>query len=166
MHFNDDRSKTVMTISITGNKRSSYTGKTINETFDQKELFTEIHRQLTLIFKDIEYPSNIAFTENYYDFNNNAWQAKDTAYVTTTDGFLMNKSHIYNNLYNCGTHNKLGNYDFTSLESACINAYYLSQQLTNNKINKFKIYNTMTIVGMLEIIIIVVIIVLILRKNN
>lgn len=152
--FDNKESQTVITISITNREKSKVLNQTPDEISDQTILCDEIFRQFTQIFNNIPKPNNIVFSQNYYDNSQKKWMSNNTAYVTTKYGLLNNKSPIFSNLYNCGTHNKLGDYDFTTIESAIQNAIYLSYDLLpdSNIKKKYKIIKSLRLQPIIIII--------------
>jgi hypothetical protein len=49
--------------------------------------------------------------------------------MTTTHGYIPNRSVLYDNLYNCGVQNGNSTYSFTSMESSVANAVHLATEL-------------------------------------
>jgi hypothetical protein len=92
-------------------------------------------------------------SHNYYD---NKWISINTAFMTTKSGYIDNKSKNINNLYNCGVHNGLSSYSFTSLESSVVNAIELVNKLIPE--SKIKVKNIKTLKETIIILIIVIII--------
>ena len=118
MTFNDPRSQTVISATLSLHNKSNYTGKTPFESSEQ-ELINEIFRQMNIQFSLP--PPDYAVPE-YYEFG------KTTAFQLTKYGNLDFYSKYYN-LFICGTHNGYNNYSFTSMEAAVENATALLHYL-------------------------------------
>ena len=123
MDFEDDRSKTVISVCATKTDRIS---KFINKTPDEcteEELKNELFRQLkeSLGDMDIIEPDFSILSPELYK-KNNIWTSSDSAFIYTLDGHKTYKSELFENLYSVGTHNGNSEYNFTSMESAMSNA--------------------------------------------
>lgn len=94
----------------------------INETFRQLK---ESYNMLPMYDK--------AFIE-HNKWNGNKWQSTNNAFLNSMGGTIKAKSVKYNNLWNCGTQNGKSNYNFTSMESAVVNAISLYNEIGDNKI--------------------------------
>ena len=135
MDFGD---KTVISACITFTDRKSlFTNKTADES-TMGEIYTEVLRQLRLVYSDLPNPDRMITSPQVYR-NNNRWINIDTAYVTTSENqHLPFESNQYTNLYNCGCQNGKSNYHFTSLEAAITNSVYLFNIMEPNA--KYKRY--------------------------
>jgi hypothetical protein len=138
MKFNDDRSKTVISITLSTPPQ------------DTKNIINETYTQLKNIFNDLPYPHNIVFGKTISD-----------SFASTKFGYMNYKSQILDNYYTCGHHIGHSNFEYNTLESAVINALYLSSELTNKDIiihEPIKLLNIIKIVIIFIIIIIIIII--------
>jgi protoporphyrinogen oxidase len=132
MTFEEDVSKTVISVAITIMNVKSNSNKLPNECSEQ-ELFFEIYEQLKISFPNLPKPTLSVLSPGiYFDNVKKSWISKDTAFIATSkQPFLQPQSNIYKNLYTLGTHN--GYHDkrmnFTSMESAVINGISLSHIL-------------------------------------
>jgi len=135
MKFNDDRSKTV--ISITLSKPPQNTTNIINETYNQ----------LKNIFNNLPYPDNVVFGNIISD-----------SFASTKYGYMNYKSEILDNYYTCGHHIGHSNFEYNTLESAVSNALYLCKELTNKDII---IHEPIKLINIIKIIMTIVIIIII-----
>ena len=97
----------------------------INETFKQ---LLQYLPELPQYDKAIMNPNNVKI--------NNKWVSLDTNFVSTIDyNFLKQESKIIKNIFNVGTQNNYNKYDFTTIETAIINALFFIKKYHNKKIN-------------------------------
>ena len=129
MNFNDDRSKTV--ISITLSKPPINKDNIIEGTF----------KQLQKILPDLPYPDNVVL-EN----------SEDISFASTKLGYMNYKSKIFNNFYTCGHHIGQSDLSHNILESAVINGLNLCKNITDIPII---IYNPIKLLNILKLIIII-----------
>ena len=163
MNFEDSRSQTVISTLITKQNVSKILNKTPDQINDKQIIIDEVFRQLKTIFNELPKYDHGLMADNYYD--DKKWKSINTAFMTTKYGYINNQSNIITNLYNCGVHNGLSNYSFTSMESSVVNAIELFNQLIPE--SKKVIKNIMTLKEyMLIIIIIIYIIILIVCMFN
>jgi hypothetical protein len=150
MYFNDLRSVTVISTTITNtNSISKVTNKTANQS-NKEELINEVFRQLTETFINLPKPTNIVFNPLTF-YEDNKWSTGDDAYVGNT--LLDSHSSKYNNLFNVGTQNDNSSFNFTSIESAVENAVHLVNKLEpDDPIKVFKCDNIIDIVKFLLVI--------------
>lgn len=137
MDFNDDRSKTVISVCTTKSDGiSKYINKLPGEC-DEKELIDEIFRQLKIKLKEpnLINPDYSILSPLVYK-KDNKWITNDSAFIYTVKGYKNYKSTMYNNLYSVGTHNGNSDYIFTSIESAIDNALYFVKNEVNINVNK------------------------------
>jgi len=163
MTYIEKGSKTVISTCFTiENKKSSYTGKTIQES-SMEELREEAIRQLREAMPDLEPADKIIISsELYRNEEKNGWLTKDNAFIVSTKGYMKrNQSREYKNLYSLGTHNGHHYYDFTSIESAVSNAISLGNKLVPESKKRYKIKNIITLIDVVRIIKIIFIIMLI-----
>jgi protoporphyrinogen oxidase len=160
--FNDERSQTVISVSISNNNRSNYTNKTPNEIKIKDDLINETFRQLKLIFPNLPNPSYVLLEQNYHD--GEKWISNDTAFACSKYGFIKNNSNIFINLYNCGTQNNI-NANETNITSAVASAIELLHKLIDNSNNDYKIKNSLTIHKILLYILIIIIIIYLIKIN-
>jgi len=90
------------------------------------ELINETYKQLILNIPEL---NNVIFDKAIINPNvvkiNNKWISLDTAFISTiNNAYLKQESKDFNNLFNVGTQNNYNNYDFTTIETAIINALY------------------------------------------
>ena len=132
MDFQDDRSKTVLSIGVIDlNSKSNAIGKTANECKDRDELIKEIYRQLKTSIPNLT-DDYIALLEpnTYYDEAKKSWCLRGTAYVSTIFSKpIPSNSRLYTNLYNLGTHNGKSIYKPTTFESAVSNSMALAREM-------------------------------------
>ena len=130
MDFNDPRSRTVISAVITMSDRpSDHLNMTANEIGDKRAVMNEVFRQLRQIYPDLPDPDYQFLTQSAYDDNQRRWIPFNHAFMTTTHGYLPNRSVLYDNLYNCGVQNGNSSYSFTSMESSVANAVHLATNL-------------------------------------
>lgn len=132
-----ENTKTLISVAVSLLDRvSSRTGKTANQSSAQ-EVIDEVQHQLSKTFtvlsnKNPEYHPpdfSIISPTNYYDTADKKWKSTDTAFISTSQGGGLPQTGAINNLYNAGTHNKLSQYKFTTLESAVQNGCILADKL-------------------------------------
>jgi hypothetical protein len=157
MNFGDDRSKTVISTCLTfRDVKSKVTNKTVEETIDQKEIASEILRQLKYSYKDLPEPTHAIINPT-----------DDTAFISTNDNtYLKFKSEKYNNLYTLGCHNGKSIIAFTSIEGAVTNALKLAHVLEPKSKKKYKIKGPFTLTKLLWIILIIIIILAVIYNKN
>lgn len=129
MNFNDPKSKTVISTTITNiDAISSVLGKSANDC-TSSELKKEVFRQLKLSFPSLPKPTASLMYPGVAKVNGK-WKNVDTAFIRTSDDRVI-KSHSneFENLYNLGTHNGKSLYNFTSFESAATCALSLVHKL-------------------------------------
>jgi hypothetical protein len=176
MSFDQSSSITVITCTITiTDFKSSFTGKTANETEDPEEIINEVLRQLKESFPDLETPTISLLTpEMSYNNNMRRWETTGNAFISSSvEDFFPFVGKIPN-LFNVGTQNGKHLYKFTSMESAVTNAVYLSHMLRPRLKNVYKIKKFFTVVDLCLIIMIIIVFILIIiiyksitkRKNG
>jgi hypothetical protein len=130
MDFNDPRSRTVISTVITMPDRpSEHLKLSANEMGDKRSVMTEVFRQLKQIYPDLPDPDYQFLTQSAYDATRRQWMPFNHAFMTTTHGYIPNRSVLYDNLYNCGVQNGNSTYSFTSMESSVANAVHLATEL-------------------------------------
>ena len=130
MDFNDPRSKTVISTVITmPNHASDHMQLSANDIGDKRAVMNETFRQLKQIYPDLPDPDYQFLTQSAYDADRREWMPFNHAFMTTTHGYMPNRSVLYDNLYNCGVQNGNSSYSFTSMESSVANAVYLATEL-------------------------------------
>ena len=130
MDFNDPRSRTVISAVITMPDRpSEHLNVSANEIGDKRGVMNEVFRQLRQIYPDLPDPDYQFLTQSAYDENQRRWIPFNHAFMTTTHGYVPNRSGLYDNLYNCGVQNGNSSYSFTSMESSVANAVHLATNL-------------------------------------
>jgi hypothetical protein len=151
MDFNDSRSQTVISTTISiFDKRSKYLNKLPNECTEQ-ELKDEVFRQLKEI---LNLPSMHKYTDAVINKTN------DKAFVMTQHGAIPFK--LTDNLYTVGTHNGFSDYAFTSMESAVTNAMHLSNYLLKSNIKIGQAPDFYYVIKIIISIIIIIVLILIL----
>ena len=100
-----------------------------NDIGDKRAVMTEVFRQLKQIYPDLPDPDYQFLTQSAYDANRRQWMPFNHAFMTTTHGYIPNRSVLYDNLYNCGVQNGNSSYSFTSIESSVANAVHLATEL-------------------------------------
>lgn len=130
MDFNDPRSKTVISTVITMPDAPSDALKvSANEIGDKHSVMKEVFRQLQQVYPDLPEPDYQFLTQSAYDANQRRWVPFNHAFMTTTHGYVPNRSAVFDNLYNCGVQNGNSSYSFTSMESSVANAVHLATEL-------------------------------------
>jgi len=130
MDFNDPRSKTVISTVITMPDRpSEHLKLSANDIGDKRAVMNETFRQLKQIYPDLPDPDYQFLTQSAYDADRREWMPFNHAFMTTTHGYMPNRSVLYDNLYNCGVQNGNSSYSFTSIESSVANAVHLATEL-------------------------------------
>jgi hypothetical protein len=164
MNFNEEKSKTVISASITiKENKSKRTGKKIDEC-TKKELLEEIFYQLLESFPLLPQPTETILSPGVI-YENNIWTCVDTAFVATSKEPNLSFDSQFNNLYNVGTHNGESLYNFTSLEAAVSNGVKLSHLLYPELENEFQISSTITIRQIFWFCFFIIIISIIFKKN-
>ena len=82
-------------------------------------------------------------------WQNNKWKSTNNAFLNSMDNIIEAKSIKYDNLWNCGTQNGKSNYNFTSMESAIVNAISLYNEFTDDKIkirHSFELRNVVIVI--------------------
>ena len=160
MDFEDNRSKTVIstTITIVLNK-SEYLNKTPDEIQNKEIIIKEVFRQLKTIHPYLPDYTNAVMSQNYHD--GRKWMSRHNAFMTTKYGYVDFNSKIYKNLFNCGVYNGKSSYSFTSLESCIVNAIELLYILEPKTKNNIKIKEAITLRFILLIIVIIILILII-----
>lgn len=164
MNFDDERSKTVISIAITMiNTKSLFNNKTPNEC-NEDELISETLRQLRLSYPLLPNP-NISLLNPLIKRYNEEWFETDTAYVVSANKntILPSKSIRFDNLYNVGTQNGNSGYYFTSIESAISNSLNLLRKLG---CYDYQIYEPLNLIKIIKIIILISIFIIFIRVNN
>jgi hypothetical protein len=80
-------------------------------------------------YPDLPEPDYQFLTQSAYDADQRRWVPFNHAFMTTTHGYVPNRSVLYENLYNCGVQNGNSSYSFTSMESSVANAIHLATEL-------------------------------------
>ena len=132
MDFNDPRSRTVISAVITMPDAPSDNVDlkvAANDVGDKRGVMNEVFRQLKQIYPDLPQPDYQFLTQSAYDANQRRWVPFNHAFMTTTHGYVPNRSELFVNLYNCGVQNGNSSYSFTSMESSVVNAIHLAKEL-------------------------------------
>ena len=130
MDFNDPRSRTVISTVITmPDAPSERLNASANNISDKRAVMDEVFRQLKQIYPELPDPDHRFLTQSAYDADRREWMPFNHAFMTTTHGYVPNRSVIYDNLYNCGVQNGNSTYSFTSMESSVANAVHLATEL-------------------------------------
>jgi len=161
MNFEDERSKTVISIAITMiNRKSSFNNKTPNEC-NKDELMKETLRQLRLSYPLLPNP-DISLLNPLIKRGNEEWIETDTAYVVSANKNtkLPSKSIKFDNLFNVGTQNGNSGYYFTSIESAVSNSLSLLRDLG---CYNYPIYEPNNLIKIINMIILILIFITFLR---
>jgi hypothetical protein len=132
MDFNDPRSKTVISTVITMPDAPSDNVElklSANEISDKRAVMKEVFRQLQQVYPDLPEPDYQFLTQSAYDADQRRWVPFNHAFMTTTHGYVPNRSALFENFYNCGVQNGNSSYSFTSMESSVANAVHLAKEL-------------------------------------
>ena len=132
MDFNDPRSRTVISTVITmpdAPSDNAHMKVSANDIGDKRGVMNEVFRQLKQIYPDLPDPDYQFLTQSAYDADQRRWVPFNHAFMTTTHGYVPNRSVLYENLYNCGVQNGNSSYSFTSIESSVANAAHLVTEL-------------------------------------
>ena len=129
MDFNDPRSRTVISTVITMPDAPSELQLSANEISDKRAVMNEVFRQLRQVYPDLPEPDYQFLTQSAYDADQRRWVPFNHAFMTTTHGYVPNRSELFENLYNCGVQNGNSSYSFTSMESSVANAIHLATEL-------------------------------------
>jgi hypothetical protein len=100
-----------------------------NEISDKRAVMKEVFRQLQQVYPDLPEPDYQFLTQSAYDADQRRWVPFNHAFMTTTHGYVPNRSALFENLYNCGVQNGNSSYSFTSMESSVANAVHLAKEL-------------------------------------
>ena len=126
MNMKDIRSKTVISAAVSVYDVKGENGKYPNDC-TEGEVIIEVFGQLKKIFGNLPKPTISLISPNVYR-ENDKWVSGDTAFVTTVNKYIPQETK-YPEFYNCGSHNGLSDYSFTSLETAVQNAMHLINRL-------------------------------------
>jgi hypothetical protein len=130
MDFNDPRSKTVISAVVTmPDAPSEYLHLSANAIGNKRGVMNEVFRQLKQVYPDLPDPDHQFLTQSAYDAGARRWVPFNHAFMTTTHGYVPNRSPTHANLYNCGVQNGNSSYSFTSMESSVANAVHLATEL-------------------------------------
>jgi hypothetical protein len=132
MDFNDARSRTVISTVVTMPDAPSDNVRlnaSANEISDKRGVMNEVFRQLQQVYPDLPQPDYQFLTQSAYDAGQRRWVPFNHAFMTTTHGYVPNRSALFDNLYNCGVQNGNSSYSFTSMESSVANAVHLATEL-------------------------------------
>jgi len=132
MDFNDARSRTVISTVITmpdAPSDNAHLNVSANEIGDKRAVMNEVFRQLRQVYPGLPQPDYQFLTQSAYDADQRRWVPFNHAFMTTTHGYVPNRSVLYENLYNCGVQNGNSTYSFTSMESSVANAIHLATEL-------------------------------------
>jgi hypothetical protein len=164
MSFNEKKSKTVISASVTIKENNSKRiGKKIDEC-TKEELIEEIFYQLSESFGGLKTPSEMILSPGVININNE-WKCIDTAFVATSKEPNLSFNSTFDNLYNVGTHNGQTLYNFTSLEAAVTNAVSLSHSLYPELKEEFHISSTITVRQIVWFCFFLILISIISKKN-
>jgi len=141
-NFNDNRSKTVISIVISNPPSNN----------DNNYLINGVYTQLKNIFNNLPYPDNAI-----------VGKITDKSFATTKNGYMNYQSNILNNFYTCGHHIGKSELEYNTLESAVINGLYLSREITKKDI---KIYSPIKLLFVIKILIFIIIIIIIKKYYN
>jgi len=163
MYFNDSRSITVISITLTNTtSKSSITNKIASKS-SKEEIINEAFRQLKETFINLPEPTFIIFNPKL-KFINGKWIEDDSAFINTVgNSFIKSKSWCFNNLYNLGTQNGNSTYHFTSIESAISNAISLVHTLEPETKKTIPLLETDTLIDIIKFLFIVMFILEIFR---
>ena len=132
MDFNDPRSRTVISAVVTMPDAPSDNVDlkvAANEIGDKRGVMNEVFRQLKQVYPDLPDPDYQFLTQSAYAADQRRWVPFNHAFMTTTHGYVPNRSELFVNLYNCGVQNGNSSYSFTSMESSVANAVHLATEL-------------------------------------
>ena len=153
MKFNNKNSKTVISIIISKDKKSSYLNKKANEC-SEKEIILETFRQLNEEYGNI---INVKPIFSYVGYKN----SNNESFMITKHGFI-NYFSKYKNMFNCGIQNGNSNHYFNSLESSVQNALNLIHILEPNSKKLYPVQVIQTLKKLIiKILIVIVLIVII-----
>lgn len=157
----EEHSKTIISTVITFTDTiSKNNNKTANQCTDN-ELIIEAYKQLKEAFPKL--PTNdyigILGPGTYFSDSVGKWMSSDTAFITVPNGeYLPNESKVIKNIYNIGTQNGASEYQFTSLESAVVNAINLAHKLHPETKNMYTIVSSTPVTNILRALIVIIII--------
>lgn len=160
--YNKSESGTVISCNISIlDKKSKYTNKTANES-SKNELIKEVFRQIQNVLNLPKYDK--AFIHKSIVYENGRYFNKDTAFINTkSNNKLPELSNNYHNVYSVGTHNGNSEYNFTTLESAVINAiYFYNKEICNEPTKLFSIKKHKKLHHLIYFIIILLMIIILL----
>ena len=172
MNFNDPRSKTVISAVVTmPDAPSDDLAVSANDIGDKRAVMNEVFRQLKQIYPDLPDPDYQFLTQSAYNADERRWVPFNHAFMTTTHGYVPNRSIIHDNLYNCGVQNGNSSYSFTSMESSVANAAHLANELQPElkelSVSKVREATTVrTCMGVATITILTILIIASIRKRK
>jgi hypothetical protein len=108
---------------------SDHSGVSANEIGEKRGVMNEVFRQLKQIYPNLPEPDYQFLTQSAYNADERRWVPFNHAFMTTTHGYVPNRSITHENLYNCGVQNGNSSYSFTSMESSVANAAHLATEL-------------------------------------
>lgn len=168
MDFVSDKSKTVISISVT---KPDYTSSVTNKTAEQSakdELFVEILRQLEESFGKLPTPDAMLLSPGVKkDPETDLWKSRDTAFIKTHDAEYISSFSVNDlPIYNVGTQNGKSYYPFTSFESAVSNAVDLCRKLTDDKtiLEKYKTESSFTLRQVILVLVLILVSYIIIKK--
>jgi hypothetical protein len=104
------------------NRKSSVTGKSINELENTQEILQEMFRQLKQSYPELPVPNRMILSPTAYR-EGGEWKERDSAYIHTVEGEYMDYSVPgIGGLYQIGTQNGNSNFAYTTLEAAVTNS--------------------------------------------
>jgi hypothetical protein len=171
MDFNDPRSRTVISAVITmPDAPSDNVITAANDIGDKRGVMNEVFRQLKQMYPDLPQPDYRFLTQSAYDADQRRWVPFNHAFMTTTHGYVPNRSELFVNLYNCGVQNGNSSYSFTSMESSVVNAIHLAKELQPELVdlnaNLTKVRKAVTVRSSIAIISAITVVAVIVLKMN
>ena len=157
MTFENEPSKTVISITLTFPERKNKYGKTVHQC-SKNEIVDYVIEELSFFPK----PDVVIISPNVVR-SGDKWINLDTAYVVTTENkFLDYKSVQHDNLYAVGIFNGNNNYYFTSIEAAVQNAVNFSKREVKNLKYEYPNLKTLDMASLIYNILIIILSIVIL----
>jgi protoporphyrinogen oxidase len=162
MDMTDEYSKTLISCGVSYLDRpSTHTEKTANQS-SPDEVIEETFRQLKMVMPFLPKPDVALISpQNTYDTKQKKWTQYDVSYFHSMKEKRMKNNGIVDNLYNVGTQNGHNLIDFTTLESAVSNSWFLACKFNSNTSSMYPFQKFWTLRKTINILVVVLLVLLI-----
>ena len=132
-YWTNDNDGVILSCAITRpDAISSHTGLTANQTGKKHDICDEVLRQLQLPTQ----PTNAIVSPGVYR-NNHEWKTRDSAFFLSTKGYWPSFKTSIPHVWQCGPHNGVSEYAFTSMETAMASAMKLWRKMSPVRLHKY-----------------------------